>query len=224
MSRNLTLIDIVRMMLKRWWIILIAFILGASVFFSYSKYLTIPTYTSSGSLYVNNIRDKMSENVNMADMATSQMLVFTYVELLQSKTFMSVVAEKSGLGYEGDQISRMVSMVPKNETEIMEIKAVAHDPSEAQIIVNTILMNASSEIDRIIKSGSVEIIDFGNLPEKPSSPQIPLNTVVGAIFGAAVAMGIILLLELLDNRIKNEDDLTKEYKYPILGNIPNIEL
>lgn len=224
MSRNLTLIEIVRMMMKRWWIILISCLVGGALFFSYNNYLVIPSYTSLGSLYVNNIRDKMSENVNMADMATSQMLVFTYVELLQSKTFMSNVAEKSGLGYDGDEIARMVSMVPKNETEIMEIRAVAHDPREAQIIVNTILTNASAEIDRIIKSGSVEIIDYGNLPEHPSSPQVRLNTMMGAVFGAVVAMGIILLLELLDNRIKDEEDLTKQHKYPILGNIPNIEL
>lgn len=224
MSRNLTLVDIVRMMLKRWWIILIAFLVGGAAFFSYSNYLAVPAYTSSGSLYVNNMRDKMSENVNMADMATSQMLVFTYVELLQSNTFMTTVAEKCGLGYDAKQISQMVSMVPKNETEIMQVTAVAYDPAHAQTIVNTILMNASEEIDRIIKGGSVEIIDFGNLPENPSSPQVMLNTVIGAVFGAALAMGIILLLEMLDNRIKGEEDLSKHFKYPILGNIPNIEL
>ena len=137
---------------------------------------------------------------------------------------MSVVAEKSELGYDARQISQMVSMVPKNETEIMQVKAIAHDPAEAQTIVNTILMNASEEIDRIIKGGSVEIIDYGNLPENPSSPQVMLNTAIGAIFGAALAMGIILLLEMLDNRIKGEEDLSKQFKYPILGNIPNIEL
>ena len=223
LSTKLTVINVVGMMLKRWWIILLACIVGGSVFFSYNKYLVDPVYTASGSLFVNNVREKKTENVNIADMTTSQMLVWTYVELLKSNTFMSKVAENSGLEYSGTDIARMVTMASQNETEIMRIIAVTTNPQHSQIIVNTILESAPAEFDRIMKGGSTEIIDYARLPLRPSGPNLFLHTLVGIVFGAALACGSILLREILDNKVKDEDDLVQTYDFPVLGTIPNID-
>lgn len=222
MSKKLTVINVATMMLKRWWIIMLACIVGAGTFFAYNKCVVDPVYTASGSLFVNNVREKKSENVNIGDMTTSQMLVWTYIELLKSDTFMSRVAEDSALGYSGGQIARMITLASQNETEIMRVTATTTNPHHSQIIVNTVLDDAPSEIDRIIKGGSTEVVDYAQLPVSPSGPRIILNTMIGAVFFAALAMGLILLVELLDNRVKDEDDLTQNYQYPVLGTIPDI--
>lgn len=222
MSKKLTVINVASIMLKRWWIILLACIVGAGIFYSYNKYVVDPVYTASGSLFVNNVREKKSENVNMGDMTTSQMLVWTYIELLKSDTFMTRVAEDSALGYSGGQIARMLTLESQNETEIMRITATTTNPYHSQLIVNTVLDDAPSEIDRIIKGGSTEVVDYARLPVFPSGPRIILNTAIGAFLFAALAAGLILLFELLDNRVKDEDDLTQNYQYPVLGTIPDI--
>ena len=221
-TTNLTVIDVAKMLHRRLWALVLAFFIGAIVFFSYSSYIIAPEYTSAGSLYVNNMRDKISENVNMSDMATSQMLVWTYIELLKSNTFTDKVAELSELGYTGADIRAMVEMKPKNETEIMEISAVAKNPEHAQIIIDTILDNAPEEIDRIIQGGSVVIIDRASYPTEPSGPNIVLNTIIGAIVMTILAAAVIVLLEIIDNRVKDEDELVKLYELPVLGAIPDM--
>lgn len=221
-TANLTVIDVAKMLHKRWWALILAFIIGAGLFFSYNSYIVAPEYTSKGSLYVNNVRDKISENVNMSDMATSQMLVWTYIELLKSNTFTDKVAEVSELGYTGTDIRYMIKMEPKNETEIMEIAVTAKNPEHAQIIVNTILDNAPEEIDRVIQGGSVVIIDRASYPTEPSGPNVLFNTIIGAIVMTALAAAVIVLLEIIDNRVKDEDELVKLYELPVLGAIPDM--
>lgn len=222
MSAKLTVLNVVEMLLKRWWILLLALIVGASAFFSYFSFAVEPTYASTGSLFVNNMREKKSENVSIGDMTTSQMLVWTYMELLKSNTFMDQVAKTADLGYSGGQISGMISMNPKNDTEIMQITASTHNPAHSQKLVNTILECAPMEIDRIIEGGSVKIVDYAYLPTKPVGPNVLLYTLVGGAFGFAVAAGIVVLREILDNRVKDEDDLLKLYNVPVLGMIPDI--
>lgn len=222
MNTKLTVLNVVQLMLKRWWIILLALMIGGGTFFSYYKYAVAPVYTSSGSLFVNNVREKKTENVNMGDMTTSQMLVWTYVELLGSNTFFTQVAETSGLGYTPGQLARMIKLAPKNDTEIMLVTAVCENPEHAQLLVNTVLEAAPLEIDRIIKGGSTEVVDYAQLPTAPSGPRIMFNTFIGAVLFAALAAGLILLVEILDNRVKDEDDLTQSYEYPVLGTIPDI--
>ena len=223
MSTKLTVLNVLELMLKRWWIIALAFILGGVSFFVVNKYFIDPVYTSYGSLYVNNVREKQTDNVSLSDMTTSQMLVWTYMELLKSNTFMNQVAQDSGLNYSADEIASMLTMSPKNDTEIMQVTIVSKNPEHSQILVNTILADAPAEINRVIKGGSTEVVDYAQLPKAPSGPRILFNSAVGALLGAVITAGLVLLRELLDNRIKDEDELVQKYNYPVLGTIPNID-
>lgn len=223
MGIELTVINVVKMMLKRWWIILLACIVGGSALFSYNKYVVDSVYTAQGSLFVNNVREKRNDNVNISDMTTSQMLVWTYIELLSSNTFMTKVADACDLGYSGGQIANMISLSSQNETEIMKVTATTVNPEYSQKIVNTILEEAPAEIDRIIKGGSVEVVDYAQCPKSPSGPNVTVWTLVGFVLGGLVSCGIILLKEILNNKVKDEDDLTTAYQIPVLGTIPHID-
>ena len=54
MNESLTIQQIFRVLLKKWWIILISVIVCGSVAFAYSTYVVAPQYTSIGTLIVNN--------------------------------------------------------------------------------------------------------------------------------------------------------------------------
>jgi capsular polysaccharide biosynthesis protein len=97
-------------------------------------------------------------------------------------------------------------------------------PVDAQIICNTLIKVAPPQIIRVVHGGSVEVIDSATLPTEPSSPNIMLNTVVGGRFGLILAMMGTLLFEMLDTRIKSEDDLSELFNIPVIGVIPSINL
>ena len=118
---------------------------------------------------------------------------------------------------------KMLTASAVNGTEIFEVKVTTKDADEAAVIANTIAAVAPEEIIRVVKAGSVELIDEAVPATSPSSPNVLLNTIIGLMLGGVLSVLGVLVAEMLDNRIKTEDDLKKGYDFPILGTIPDLE-
>ncbi|MGN1059247.1 MAG: YveK family protein [Clostridia bacterium] len=223
MNEQISIIEIFKLFLFYWWRIALTAIAGAVIAYCISSYYIMPTYTSRGSLYINNNSIKNSQNVNLSDLATSQQLAFTCIELLTSDTYLSQIQEYTGLPYTAQQIKSMVVLNSLNETEIIEIKASTYYPEHSQIIVDAILNNASDEIIRVVGGGNIKVVDAATFPLHPSSPNIPRNVIIGFAIGGLFSMVLIFLLDVFDGRIKIEADLMEVKELPLLGVIPDIE-
>ena len=221
MNERINLIEVFRLFLFHWWKIALSAILAALLAYGLTTYYIMPIYTSRGSLYVNNNNSK-TPTVNLADIASSQQLAYTCIELLTSDTFLSKVQEYSGLPYTTRDIKRMLTLSPLNETEIIEITANTGNPEHSQMLVNAVLDNAYDEIIRVVGGGNVKIIDSANLPKAPSSPNVYRNVVLGFLLGAFLCMLLIFLIDVFDSRIKIESDLMDVKDLPLIGVIPDI--
>ncbi|MBQ4517876.1 MAG: hypothetical protein II997_04720 [Clostridia bacterium] len=225
MKEQVTIMDIFFVFLSNWWKVLIASVLTAVLALTYTIFCIDKTYVSRGSVYVNNNNAQIQNEqyMNLADIATSQQLAFTFIEILTSDTFMTRVQEKSKLPYTPGQIKAMVTMAPLNETEIVEVQAISYSPEHSQKIVDTILDNALDEVHRVIGGGSVKVIDEATYPLVPASPSKTRNTILGFLFGAIMSVGVLFLIKMFDNRIVADVDLMEVRELPLLGIIPDGE-
>jgi len=57
----------------------------------------------------------------------------------------------------------------------------------------------------------------------PSSPNIRRNTMVGFLAGAVVMVVTVLLVELLDTRVKRPEDIEDVMQIALLGIVPNLD-
>jgi polysaccharide biosynthesis transport protein len=71
-----------------------------------------------------------------------------------------------------------------------------------------------------LDTNSVVVAGEALVPSSPSSPRTKRNTILGAIFGLLVGLGIALLLERFDRRIRRPEDLEAIYGLPMLGSVP----
>lgn len=202
-------------------IMLIVFVFGVSAFL-FSKFAVTPMYSTSLTMYVNSNKTVVSENISYNEMNTANMLVNIYVEMIKSDNILSEVAQQTNLGYTAAQIKGMISASAVNETPIMQVKVVNSNPAHAIMIANAVADIAPDKITEFMDGSSVKIIDRPKLPESPSSPNIPKNTVIGLFLGLIVSCGLVLLMEMLDTRIKNEEELAKMFDIPVIGVIPEI--
>ncbi|MCB0110790.1 MAG: polysaccharide biosynthesis tyrosine autokinase [Caldilineaceae bacterium] len=69
---------------------------------------------------------------------------------------------------------------------------------------------------------SIKVVDEAIVPEEPIRPRLLVNTLLAAIVGAMLALGVIFLVEYLDDRIKSPQDLYTVLDAPILGTIADI--
>jgi tyrosine-protein kinase len=71
-----------------------------------------------------------------------------------------------------------------------------------------------------LRSGNVQVAQAATVPTSPSSPRITRNTVLGAVVGFLIGLGIAFLLERFDRRIREPKDLEAIYGLPLLGVVP----
>jgi len=71
-----------------------------------------------------------------------------------------------------------------------------------------------------LQAGNVQVAQLATVPGSPSSPKVTRNTVLGAILGLLLGLGLAFLVERLDRRIREPRDLERIYRLPLLGVIP----
>ncbi|MDU6855748.1 MAG: Wzz/FepE/Etk N-terminal domain-containing protein [Clostridiales bacterium] len=222
-TNEISLQEIFMILWNKVWVIILCTLIGGVAAFGISAFVLDPTYTSRVSMYVNSNTERENTIANLNDINASQKLVSTYIEILKSDNVLSKVITETGFTYTPEQIRKMLTASAVNGTEIFEVKITTKDANEAAVIANTIAAVAPEEIIRVVKAGSVELIDEAVPATSPSSPNVLLNTIIGLMLGGVLSVLGVLVAEMLDNRIKNEDDLKKGYDFPILGTIPDLE-
>lgn len=70
---------------------------------------------------------------------------------------------------------------------------------------------------------NIAIVDRANVPERPSSPKLLLNLAVALLLGGIAAAAAVLVVENLDESIRDPEELRKKIKRPVLGVIPYLE-
>jgi polysaccharide biosynthesis transport protein len=71
-----------------------------------------------------------------------------------------------------------------------------------------------------LRNGNVEVAQAATVPTSPSSPKTAKNTVLGAVLGLLLGLGLAFLLDRLDRRIREPKDLEAIYGLPLLGVVP----
>lgn len=221
MNDQLSITDIIDMLIKRWWIWVITALLFSITAFVYTELFIDPLYKTEGTLYVNALRTQTSD-VSSANLTASQELVETYKEILKRRTFLSQISDDLDGRYSVSNLDKMISMSAVNETEILEISVTGKVPEDVYEICHSILLHASDELVRVVNAGSVKILDDGQVPQAPISPNVKTNTLIAFLAGMVIGGLIILVLELFDTRIKGREDIINKYEEPLLGEIPEV--
>ena len=223
---ELSILEIIHILVKKIWIIILATVMGFSAAFLVSTFLIAPTYTSSCQMYVNpgNAESTTGTYIgDYSDLQYAQKLVNSYIIILKTDTFLQNVADTAGLPYSPSQIRAMLSLSSINNTEFFEVGIESRNANDSYTLVRTITDLAPSEIMRIRESDSVKIVSPATNPTAPSSPNILLNAIIGAMLGFVAAAAIVILVEVLDTRVKSEEDITSHYDIPVIGCIPLYE-
>ncbi|MBQ2863241.1 MAG: hypothetical protein IJE84_03610 [Clostridia bacterium] len=153
---------IVKSLWRRVWLIALCGLLAASIGFSLSAFTIAPTYSSYIKLYVNNSSFSLgntSFSISSSELTAAQSLVRTYGEILDSRSTLERVIEKSGVTYTWKELSDMIHYAPSNDTEIMYVEVTCEDPYEACKIANTIAEVLPVRISEIIDGASMEVVD-----------------------------------------------------------------
>lgn len=208
-------------LLKRIWAIILCAVVVACAVFVYSKNFITPQYRTNISIYVNNTNKGQNVGISSSDLATSQRLVATYIDVLKSDLVLDQVAQQLKLNIPASGLRGMLRAESPEGTEVLTVYVSNSDRFLAAQIANAIADVAPSAIAEIVVGSSAKIIDRAKVPAEPYSPNNAKNALAGFLIGGVIAIGGVILGVLLDVRIKDEEDLARICSAPVLGNIPD---
>lgn len=221
---EIDLLDLAKKLLRRWYLILAMMILGGAAAGVYTTYRITPLYQSQCMLYVNNGALSVgSTTVSLQDLNASKSLVDTYLVILKSRKVLMEVADKAGLPYGYDTMNSMISGSQVNGTEVFSVTVTSPNPEEAELVANVVADVLPVAIADIVEGSTAKIVDYAVVPYYPISPSKSKNILMGAMLGAMLCCGILVLMYLLDDKIENEEDMMVGNKYPLLSVIPELK-
>jgi len=220
---EISLEEIFTILIKRLWIIVLCFVLCTAGTFIVNNYLIDEEYTASLSMYAAPNSQDADVMASLNELNYAQKVVNTYIEILKTDDFNEAVAKASDLGYSYEDLAKMVEINAVNNTEIFEVKVTTKDPEDSFVLANTIAWLAPQKIIKVKNADAVNVVDSVRMPAEPSAPNVIKNTAIGSLSGLILGVIIAFLLEMMDKRVKDEDDLMKHFDGPILGSIPEFE-
>ena len=218
-----SLSEILEILIKRIWVIILCTVLFAGGAFLVTKYVVPEKYTSSVSMYVLPNSNNTNIIASLSELNYAQEIVNTYIEILKTDVFLKSVGAASGLEYTPVELSNMIEMKAVNNTEIFEVIITTLDPKESLLIANTISVLAPRKIIEIKNADDVKVVDPATLPTSPSGPNVVKNTAIGLVLGLMLGVMLAFIINIFDKRVKDEDDLAKRYSVPVLGSVPVIK-
>jgi capsular exopolysaccharide synthesis family protein len=75
------------------------------------------------------------------------------------------------------------------------------------------------EVLRALQTGNAELVERAEPPSEPSSPEPVRNTVIGGALGILLGLGLALLLERLDRRVKDPREFEAIFARPLVGTL-----
>lgn len=223
LESELNLQEMLFIYLKHWWVIVVCAVAFLAMAMAYTNLFITPLYRASVTVYVNNSASSSTiEYVASSDLAVSQRLVKTYVNIIKSDTVLQKVSEEKNLPYSAGQLRSMITATQVETTEIFDVHVTHSDPKMAAEIANAIADVAPGEIAGFVEGSSTKIIDYAKVPGSPYSPNYFKNAALGLVIGLLVAVAYLTIRYLLDVRILDAEDLEHMFDYPVLGQVPDI--
>lgn len=221
---EIDLLHLIKLLLKRLWIIVLCAVLAGGIALSYAVFLVTPTYESTAKLYVNNSSFSFggaSVSISSGELSAAKSLLETYIVILKTRTTLEKVIEDAELDYTYEELRSRVSASSVNNTEIFQITVEGPDPEENKLIIDTIVAVLPDIIASIIDGSSVRLVEQGVKATERSSPSYTKYTLIGAVIGTIISCGIIIVADLFDSSVRNEDYLKQKYNIPIFAVIPD---
>ncbi|MFJ7847243.1 YveK family protein [Peribacillus sp. NPDC097206] len=225
MEETISLKELFMTLKKRWgWILgitVLAVLVAAIVSFNY-----LPSvYQASTQLLVNQANDEKGSNVYSSnEVQTNLQLINTYTVIIKSPAILDIVNEELGLELSTKQLNDKISVQSEQDSQVLNVTVQDEKHERAVMIANTTASVFQREITEIMAVDNVKILARAEYESNPAQvqPKPLLNIAIALVVGLMASIGLIFLLEYLDNTVKTEQDIEQILGVPVLGAIMEI--
>lgn len=214
-------------LLRRYWAFIVALVLVGVAAGIGASLATTPVYTATSKVFVS-LRSSTAASVPdiaQGNTAASK-LVDGYAEVATSATVLDPVIKQKNLNTTSDVLAKHISVGTSSNSPVMSISVTDPSAFRAADLSNAVAKQLGIAVTGITQgqtkgSATVSLSTFAPAlqPKSPSSPNTPVNALVGGILGLLVALLLVALRRLLLNKVETTDELEPLLNVPVVGEI-----
>ena len=156
-------------------------------------------------------------------MQAGSYLVKDYREIILSQDVLEKVTSDLKLDLSPKALASKVKVTVPVDTRIVSISVNDRVPEEASRIANSLREVAAEKIISITRVSDVTTLEEARPATAPSSPNIRRNTIIGLLGGTVFTVIAVLIVELVDTRVKRPEDIEDVMQIALLGVVPNLD-
>ncbi len=213
----------IQMLRKRLWLIVVFVVVCTAGAGLYSKYMMTPKYEAASTLIVNKMNvEQGARGLDLNEITSNIMLINSYKVIITSASIMDkVVQQNPGLKATSRELIDDLEVITVQNSQVITLKMKDPSYERAMNIVNAVSKVFKEEIPQIMKVDNISVLDNAKPVADPApvSPRLKVNMAVAFAVSFLIVVGIVLLLEYLDDTVKNEHDVERYLELTTLGAI-----
>ena len=174
-------------------------------------------YTATTTFYVMAPVEENSVD-NNSIITYYEKLALDYSEIATSKRVMNTTAKNLGL----DGLSEYeIKVAPVDETRVMELTVTGHDIEMVKEIADEMVDVFTDVVKKTIRAENVNVIDYAYVTR--TGPMRMQNTILIALAGAVLVVGLIVLREFTDTTLRTAEEVETAFDLPVLAQVNRIK-
>lgn len=213
---TIDLMELAGVLLRKAWALALAFVIGATAAGVFTKLFITPQYEATSMIY---IYTKSTSITSITDLQIGSQLAVDFQIVGTSREVMDSVIARLGLDTDYKKLLNTVEISSPSGSHILKIVATNPDPQLAADISNAIADELRARIAAVMNTDEPSTLSRAYVPEYPVSPSMVKNVALGGIGLTFLLVAIFVVAFLLDDTIKNEEDVKKYLGLNVLAEI-----
>lgn len=211
--------DLFYILLRRWYLILLCFIIAVGIAFGVTWFYLTPTYQAETTLFLGKEQNSIG-SISLSDLQLGNQLIVDYRGIILSRLVSQDVIDSLNLDMPYEKFKTRVNVNIVSNSRLFTITFDSSNPQLAADVSNKLADVIIQKAAEIVEVKNVKIIDRAIVPLLPIKPQKAMNLLIGTGLGLILGIFLVFLLEFLDHTFKKPDDVEKQLGLAIMGTIP----
>ncbi|MBG6214632.1 MAG: polysaccharide biosynthesis tyrosine autokinase [Cryobacterium sp.] len=212
--------------LRKGWLHIVALTLVAVAAASVFSIMQTPAFSAISKVFVSTQSSGTTSDLVQGNSFTVAR-VKTYSGLATTPLVLLPVIESLKLDTTPADLAEAISVSAPLDTSIIDITVTDADPVRAADIANAVSQSLTESVQEIEQPDDANAaapvkltrVQVASVPIEPVSPNVPLNIALGALVGLALGVGLAVLGETFDTRIRSQRDVEQVTDMPVIGGI-----
>ena len=216
----MTLLELLTLLRKHLKLVIVLPILCAAAIAAVAWLVLPSTYTSSTSMYVLTRANESNNALTNSDLSASQMLTNDVAKLIKSDRIESDTADKLQMKNLDDY---KITVSSETTTRVITVSVTGKSAQTAAIVANGLAETTDSVAREVMDVKSINVIDRAVEASSPSGPPRAMYAAVAFLAGIFLAIAIVVVMDMLNTRVRSADELEGLLGVPVIGRIPTIK-